>query len=376
MVTAGAREQQERPQTPSLRSLTGFSLGRLAVLACLVLLFSAPATASEHTLSKTISNRGLNVGVEELLEFVSTERTRAELDRELARQLKTHRKLAETSSRTLVPVAVVLDRAYGELREAEQDAAAFQVRALLTQLLELHESAADTFEEQGVAADLYVVLAASFFQQQRDLLAIKYLQQALKLNPANASALLELSKAQELRGKHREALALLDELDAMGLAGPEATLRRALRASRFGREDEAVAELSRLAQSEGPRWIRLIAYQEQVRIEIERERFEAASEALTRALRDFPRDCTLLVAARGGRRRPRRGLRGGDRAAQRPARLFQTGRWRPQRRRRAGQRASRPELDSAGRQGLVPRQELLGPRPLSPDGGVGGRRSG
>lgn len=258
---------------------------------------STPSAASESGFVETISAQGVEAGVSELLGVFHPERSSEELDREMARQLETVRSLAALSPRTLLPVAVTLDRAYHRLRAPERVSDAFRVRALLAQLIELHEAGADGFGERAVTADLYVLLAGTFFEQQRELLGIKYLQQALELDPTNATALLVLSKVQELRGKHIEALALLEELRALGLGGPEARLRLALNAARFDREDEAAAELAEVTKSETPSWIRLVAHQEKVRIELDRQRFGPAGEAIHRARTDFPQDCTLRIAA-------------------------------------------------------------------------------
>lgn len=260
-------------------------------------LWPAPCAASETGVFAAIATDGLDAGAGELLDLVSRARTRIELDRELADQLKTARRLAAVSPGSLLPIAVALDRTYGRLSAAGSSVEAFQIRALLAQLIEIHDSVADDFDEQAVTADLYVLLAASFFEQQSELLGIKYLRRALELDPANATALLELSKAQELRGRHDHAFRLLQDLRSMDLAGPEARLRLALNLDRFAQADAAVAELTSLVEAASPGWIRLIAFQELARIELERQRFQQADDMVSLALAEFPGDCTLVIAA-------------------------------------------------------------------------------
>ena len=171
------------------------------------------------------------------------------------------------------------------------------MRGVLTQLVELYDSVATDFAEQNLAADLYVSLAGHFFDQQKDLIGIRFSRRALQLSPVHAIALLELSKAEEQRGKHEEALMLLESLHAMNMASAEARLRLALNMDRLFRREEATSELRRLLGTESPDWVRLLTFQELVRIEIESGKPQQAQDLLSKARVEFLEDCTLLIAS-------------------------------------------------------------------------------
>ncbi len=211
-------------------------------------------------------------------------------------QLRFARELARTSAEEVLPILGMYQVAFRDLLERGDERNAFRVRANLTQLLEIAEASAASFEAQTAVARQLELLAVSFLDRQQDLVGIKLLERGARLDPGSVSILLHLARAEERRGKPLRALRYLEQVAALDATPREAQLRLGVQLVRMPDLTRAIEVLRPLAGATPDDWIRQLAYHELARALVDTADDRAALEVLEEGRTRFPADCTLATA--------------------------------------------------------------------------------
>jgi hypothetical protein len=215
-----------------------------------------------------------------------------------AAELDVVTELADADAEVLVPVLLLYQRLYHEHRAAQRPVAAAHTGEMAFALAGLYAERGGE-AARPLAARLYATLAAGDADRALPGLALRALQAAAELDPANELALLCLAVEAERRGFQREASGYLERLRRLRPAAGEVRLRHALTQARLGARRESLRQLEELigddAASGEEAWVLAVAHQELAGMLLEAERPDAAERTARAGLARFPDDEKLAL---------------------------------------------------------------------------------
>jgi predicted Zn-dependent protease len=204
------------------------------------------------------------------------------------------------------------NKALGTLREAQgkiADELARESPESLYPVLYLHFLADDLYQAEGGAWSVaqnraFVAERVQSYAKRGGaegsrrgaqlLAALGVTGVALELQPDNALAILRDAIGREKAGQYRHALPLFERLVALQPRDPHGRLRLGVNLRRLGDSGRAADLLRSVIGSDGPTWMRLIAYQQLADLELQ-NRARARAEALLRQGIDETGDQSLQL---------------------------------------------------------------------------------
>jgi len=120
-------------------------------------------------------------------------------------------------------------------------------------------------------------------------------EEALKLDPANTSALLDYALYAERSGKYLEAVPLLRRLLAEEPDAIDGRIHFAINLGRIGQRRSSIRLLRELTRPGTPDWVRILAFQELAKSLVQEDNPAAAEELLREAIELFPENQRLQI---------------------------------------------------------------------------------
>jgi tetratricopeptide (TPR) repeat protein len=197
----------------------------------------------------------------------------------------------------LMPVIMLHHDIYRTYVERGRPILATHARTMASELAEIYVDRAKTPEARVFSGWVLSSFGAYLWRPGSVAASADLFFRAQLVDPGNGMALLGLAAAYERTGDYQKALECLSREIFQSPANSEAALRLAmchLRSEEPSR-DRARKILASLLSPERPTWIRSVAYQELVRLEIEDGNEEAAAVLLRQALEAMPGDQALSV---------------------------------------------------------------------------------
>ncbi len=118
--------------------------------------------------------------------------------------------------------------------------------------------------------------------------AATYFSRATQIDSSCVEALHAHAAILEKQWSYREAVVAFDRVIELQPEHYEARLRRARCEARRHRTGRVIEQLARLADGDGPDWVRVLAFEEQILLYSEQGRNEQAQALARRALQQFP----------------------------------------------------------------------------------------
>lgn len=207
-------------------------------------------------------------------------------------ELETARRLGKGDAEALLPIAILHAELYRKLRDGREYLLAENARRTSADLV---TSYAERGGSATVAAQALLSLAADLLASgvqgaSRDLLG-----QALKLDGRSEAAGLFLAASYERDGDYPRAVEILDAVVRSHPESFEARLRLAVNLDRTGKAAEARQAFQTMISEPGPEWVRTIAYQEMVRMQLRDKRQAEAVALLRQAVARLPKEPQLAV---------------------------------------------------------------------------------
>jgi len=203
--------------------------------------------------------------------------------------------LLPAGTRLLLPVIVLHQEAYRQLRERGLDASASHSRSMALMLSDLYAEQAYEGAAKRVSGDLFASLGGLFRETSSGPMSLRLYRRSLEFDHTNEAALLGTAVAYEQRGKYSTALPFLFRCVGNHPENTEAQLRLAINLDRSGQHTEAIRALEGLLLRRAPDWQLSLAYQELARMFLARGDLVAAGATVHRGLKRFPRSSTLLI---------------------------------------------------------------------------------
>ena len=229
------------------------------------------------------------------LEHEATAGDRRQIERLDAALETVARRLVERAPESLVAVADLHDRVYLEALRRHLPAVAGTSRSAIESVAEELAAGRDPARRQ-LAAALLARLGGRLQELSEELSAARLYERALDLDAHQATALAGLAAVREKVGDRAAALALLDRLEAVTAADPEARLRRAVLRARLGQREAAIDGLRPLLDAV-PDWVASVAAQELGRLLLDAGRPDEALTVVSRAAVRLPCDPVLALQA-------------------------------------------------------------------------------
>lgn len=143
--------------------------------------------------------------------------------------------------------------------------------------------------EERPASQLLAAMSGDALKRSDTARADELLNQALRLDPRNPTALLALATVYERDGRIQEAVGLLERLTSAAPDHAEGRLRLAVNLLRAGKNGDGQRLLALLCR-ENADWTGLVACEEQARYAVRHERLDEAEGILSAALDRFGAD--------------------------------------------------------------------------------------
>lgn len=226
-------------------------------------------------------------------------------------KLRTLRDLLEVQPpELLMPVIMLHHDTYSVYLETGRPILATHARTMAGELAEIYADRAGTPRALVFSGWVLSSIGAYLWRPGSVTASADLFFRAQLVDPGNGMALLGLAAAYERMGDYPKALEYLSREIFQNPSNSEAALRMALCYLRTDRpqRDRAMDLLTSLLSPDHPTWIRSVAYQELVRLEVGDGNEDAAAALLRQGLAAIPGDQALSVqlAAQLDRQRRRK----------------------------------------------------------------------
>jgi tetratricopeptide (TPR) repeat protein len=211
-------------------------------------------------------------------------------------EMKAIESLLPAGTEILLPVIVLHQEAYRQLRQQYLDTSAFRSRSMAMKLSDLYAELEPRRETATIASDLFASLAGLFRETSAGSTGLDLFRRSLTYDRTNEAALLGTAVAYEQRAMYKEALSFLKRCLEVHPENTEAQLRLAINLDRLGQHAQAIGTLEALLTREAPDWQMSLAYQELTRMLLARDKLLGAEAMAQRGLERFPRDSTLRIS--------------------------------------------------------------------------------
>lgn len=197
----------------------------------------------------------------------------------------------------LMPVIMLHHDIYSTYLERGRPILATHARTMAGELAEIYADRAKTLQAGVFSGWILSSFGAYLWRPGSVAASADLFFRAQLVDPGNGMALLGLAAAYERTGDYSKALEYLSREIFQSPANSEAALRMAMCYLRSAEPspDRAMKILTSLLSPDRPPWIRSVAYQELVRLEIEDGNDEVAAALLRQALEAMPGDQALSV---------------------------------------------------------------------------------
>jgi Tfp pilus assembly protein PilF len=198
----------------------------------------------------------------------------------------------------LVPIAVLHHEAYRRLlaRGGRGHALAMvHTRNMAKDLALLYRDQSGSEGAAVVASRLLTSIGGLLLQSAQQLPAAEMFQKGIELDGKNVPALLALSTIYEKNAQAETAVKFLRQALGIDPANAEARLRLALNLKRMEQTAESQKLLEGLAAEKEPTWVTPLAYQELARLASDRGKGSEAEKVLRQAIERFPGDLRLRI---------------------------------------------------------------------------------
>jgi tetratricopeptide (TPR) repeat protein len=222
--------------------------------------------------------------------------------------------LAEAAAESLVPVLYLHMESHDRYAADKETFLTLHARERVIAVARRYAAGADARNElaPSLAASALSGMGMRLLRSRQPVAGRRMMEEALALDPRNATALLELALDDERHGEYAGAADRLRRLLAIRPRSDEGRLRLALNLRRGGQPREAARWLRRVIDDGTEDWLLALAYQELARLMIAEERPGHAVRLLEAGVSRLPRERRLAVQLAYALDRDGNGRRGRD----------------------------------------------------------------
>ncbi|MEA2564624.1 MAG: hypothetical protein QOH06_6128 [Acidobacteriota bacterium] len=207
-------------------------------------------------------------------------------------ELETAQRLGKGDPEVLLPLALLHAELYRSLRERKELYLAESARRTSADL-------AASYAERGgsgsVAAQALLSLAADLLASGVQSASRSMLDRALALDGRNEAVGLFLAASAERDGDYPRAADVLERLVQAHPDSAEGRLRLGVNLDRIGKAAQARDTLQRLISEPVPEWVKTVAFQEMVRLQLQDGKQDRAVALLRQAVARLPNQTQLAV---------------------------------------------------------------------------------
>ncbi|HVG06701.1 MAG TPA: tetratricopeptide repeat protein [Thermoanaerobaculia bacterium] len=207
-------------------------------------------------------------------------------------ELETAQRLGKGDPEVLLPLSLLHAELYRSLRERKEIYLAESARRTSADL-------AAAYVERGgsesVAAQALLSLAADLLASGVQSASRSMLDRALALDGRNEAVGLFLAASAERDGDYPRAADVLERLVQAHPDSAEGRLRLGVNLDRVGKAAQARETLQRLISEPVPEWVKTVAFQEMVRLQLQDGRQDRAVALLRQAVARLPNQTQLAV---------------------------------------------------------------------------------
>lgn len=207
-------------------------------------------------------------------------------------ELETAQRLGKGDPEVLLPLALLHAELYRSLRERKELYLAESARRTSADLAAAY---AERGGSESVAAQALLSLAADLLASGVQSASRSMLDRALALDGRNEAVALFLAASAERDGDYPRAVGVLERLVEAHPDSAEARLRLGTNLDRVGKTVQAREILQRLTSESVPEWVKTVAFQELVRLELRDGRQDRAVALLRQAVARLPGQTQLAV---------------------------------------------------------------------------------
>ncbi len=207
-------------------------------------------------------------------------------------ELETAQRLGKGDPEVLLPLALLHAELYRSLRERKELYLAESARRTSAELAAAY---AEHGGSESVAAQALLSLAADLLASGVQSASRSMLDRALALDGRNEAVGLFLAASAERDGDYPRAVEVLDRLVQAHPGSAEARLRLGVNLDRVGKAAQARETLQRLISEPVPEWVKTVAFQEMVRLQLQDGRQDRAVALLRQAVARLPGQTQLAV---------------------------------------------------------------------------------
>ena len=207
-------------------------------------------------------------------------------------ELETAQRLGKGDPEVLLPLALLHAELYRSLRERKELYLAESARRTSADLAAAY---AERGGSESVAAQALLSLAADLLASGVQSASRSMLDRALALDGRNEAVGLFLAASAERDGDYPRAVEVLERLIQAHPDSAEARLRLGINLDRTGKSAQAREILQRLTSETVPEWVKTVAFQELVRLQLREGRQDRAVALLRQAVARLPSQTQLAV---------------------------------------------------------------------------------
>jgi Tfp pilus assembly protein PilF len=207
-------------------------------------------------------------------------------------ELETAQRLARGDPEVLLPLALLHAELYRSLRVRKELYLAESARRTSADLAAAY---AERGGSESVAAQALLSLAADLLASGVQSASRSMLDRALALDGRNEAVGLFLAASAERDGDYPRAVDILERLVQAHPDSAEARLRLGVNLDRIGKTARAREILQRLISEPVPEWVKTVAFQEMVRLQLQDGRQDRAVTLLRQAVARLPNQTQLAV---------------------------------------------------------------------------------
>jgi Tfp pilus assembly protein PilF len=199
----------------------------------------------------------------------------------------------------MVPIAVLHHEAYRRLLARGSSRghalAMIHTRNMAKDLALLYHEQSGSEGAALVASRLLTSIGGLLLQSAQQLPAAEMFQKAVELDGRNIPALLALATIYEKNAQAESAVKFLRQALAVEPANAEGRLRLALNLKRQEQTEESRKLLAGLTADKDDSWVTPLAYQELARLDTDRKKSSEAEKVLREGIQRFPGDLRLRI---------------------------------------------------------------------------------
>jgi Tfp pilus assembly protein PilF len=207
-------------------------------------------------------------------------------------ELETAQRLARGDPEVLLPLALLHAELYRSLRVRKELYLAESARRTSADFAAAY---AERGGSESVAAQALLSLAADLLASGVQSASRSMLDRALALDGRNEAVGLFLAASAERDGDYPRAVDVLERLVQSHPDSAEARLRLGVNLGRVGKTAQAREILQRLISEPVPEWVKTVAFQELVRLQLREGRQDRAVALLRQAVAHLPNQMQLAV---------------------------------------------------------------------------------